>query len=624
MTDDKSEKSLFKKAQDIRNELIETEALGYDLTSLTEETDIPEDERASILNWIEQSLHAERKTDFTDEFSAKNVKRGALLPILVNAAGILIVAASILFFYLFYRAEEQEYVSGGESEALVQNRIFEALKAQSEQQLKEKENEISNVQEELVRIKQEREMLVAETGQRLAKQERDLRDTFDREVSALRDNLEAEGTSESEAQKQLDAFTRNKQSELDLAIENLRNKTQEELAALQEEITQKESEYRLSLEEAQNDIALLQEQADSAEDRLRDQTAIAADELHKMREDEEEYGLYVNTVAGYYGDLSDFFALGDMAGARKTLGQLSSYVASDEAAGLAAQNQMQRNALNVFNAAISQNETIADIDIEAVSRSAVETFLESISTYVIRGEAAYRGGKYQDAEFDFTATLSQIPSLKVSYERLLQFSDQRWQQIVDQNRIDAEADLASARQRWRQSLDDEQQGVRTLLESAEAEWQQKLDTERQRHAAEITQLRESLAQSKKNEGNLQTLVANEQAKNRNITAQSQKAANDRNAVLTNLRIFKQEVADEAATLAAKTEITQIQLINLLQTKLNVREVLESQQVAAQFPSLADDQDAYYEAIRVEQSYQTELNVLNSYLDKLDRIIRSVE
>lgn len=129
---------LFERAKSLRKKYSDDSDIELDLSPLADISDIPEEEKNSILSWIERNIEKGRDKLQDESFAFKMGKKGILMPFIVNLAGILFIAAGVYFFYFFYSAEQETLVSGTNTSLVAQSRIIQVLKEESEKNLVKK------------------------------------------------------------------------------------------------------------------------------------------------------------------------------------------------------------------------------------------------------------------------------------------------------------------------------------------------------------------------------------------------------------------------------------------------------------------------------------------------------
>jgi hypothetical protein len=118
-------------------------------------------------------------------------RRGGTLPLIVNLAALLVVAAGIFLAVLFSRRDEQTIITAPVTLQTAEGKLLEAMKQESQQQLESKDRELSGIREKLAGIDKETERIRQEADARVQDREKTLQDQLSRTLEEERRKLQA-------------------------------------------------------------------------------------------------------------------------------------------------------------------------------------------------------------------------------------------------------------------------------------------------------------------------------------------------------------------------------------------------------------------------------------------------
>ncbi len=306
-----------------------------------DETNVfPEEEKRGILAEIDRIV-AENKFNVTPQsFTVSTKRTGARFPLLVNLIALAVLAGGVYAMLELYREEEQIIRSGGGVVLTTESRLIAELQRRTDEQLQQKEQEISAIQVRLAEVQSERSAIEAEIEQRVQELERELRAEMDAELEAERQRLINEGLSEEEIERLLRDFERRRLAELRAEVEAYR----EALERRQQENTQAlamlEIELSRSLEERRRERTALIEDARLRESELRaryeerlasrsEEAATAQRQLGELEQLRERESLVQHQITGYYQRIRGVIAASDYAAASQTINQFREFLNQD-------------------------------------------------------------------------------------------------------------------------------------------------------------------------------------------------------------------------------------------------------------------------------------------------------
>lgn len=660
---------LFERAKSLRNQYSDESDIELDLSPLADISDIPEEEKNSILSWIERNIEKGRDKLQDESFVFKLGKKGILMPFIVNLAGILFIAAGVYFFYFFYTAEQETLVSGTNTSLVAQSRIIQVLKEEAEKKLSEKEREISDVQQKLTAVNREREELKANMDSQLLEREQELQQAYAADMETLRSRLQSEGASEEDISKQIEELEAKNKLALDQTLSALQSEMDEQFREQEEEILAREEEYRKSLESAQLEFSQLEQQATAREAELETERSEAFAEVERIRGRQEQERAVLNQIRTFYQRITSSITAGRFPEAIVHIEALEDYLLRDDIdslAGMKEQVQSDMSVLKSMKSMVTIFNSQDQIVPEEIAETAVAEFVLRIDADVESADALYDSGETQKASTAYLAALSAIESLNKSHERLESLLNDEWERRyraetdrlaavitewqskyrndaaafqariadfeskikTDTTRYDTEIEKLSAKvleQEIAYNTDTGQLNMRiselqtkyqTDTEQLNAQitaWQSKYQIDTETLANRIASMQEDYAE-------LQEQILEETNRAESVLNESKNISTSRALLLKDIVELRTRLAQTLAQTDLAAVYDQNELVRLLQTKLLIRNVLSSEPIQTEYPDLLEDMEEYFASIREEQQRETETEALRSITKDLSTII----
>ncbi len=558
--------SIYKKMQPIRP--VQGEALSKE-----EEPEIPPDEREEVLTQINEIIAKNRIEIKPETFSFIPQRSGAFFPILLNALAVLTILLGAFLFSSFFNRREESLVTGPAAIITAEAKLIKALKQESEQQLNQKDREISEIQMKLADISSERDKLKSETEAQILKREQELREALEVELKAERQRLQSEGISSERIEQQLRELEENKSREYSEQLELFKKKTEAELAKKEASITAIVDEYEQSLQQARVERTQLQEELKKQEAELQaqfrarekelesDRSRIAG-ELDQIREQRQKEELVFDQIFSSYNRVKVNIRASQYDEALKNLDTLYNYLNQESIASLPA--IQRRRSVELFIIAslrrLIENERTS-VEQDAASLIASADLLTSISSIVEQADNRFRAGDTTAAQELYLSAIEKIPALETSYAALKEIE---------------ESSLEEDRER-------------------QAEIIRKLESE-------ITRAEEELKYEKQ------------------AGVQASEIESERAATLERLRTFRERFSSFTEYAELSSGISQEELRDLLEAKLLVKEIIDSEQVRSQYPELYDTMERYFKAFGEEQWKDGQYSTIKDMIAVIDSLI----
>jgi chromosome segregation ATPase len=561
-----------------------------DLTSIRA-GDISFEEQVEIIGEINEVLEKNRIEIKPDTFAFTPKKRGSLIPLLINGGALVILALGAFFLLAFFNREERSLIQESTTVLSAEGKLIEALREESEQQLSEKDSQIADIQERLEDLRKQAETAKLETEARIREREEQLRGELEDQLAAEREKLRSAGLTTSAIDDQLRALQQRLTSENESRLAEFREASETELAEKAAEIAALEEQYRQSLLQFQQERSDLVEQFSEREAELRAQLAqqaeeaesvqaAVADQLAALREQRRREQLVFDQIQSAYSQVENDLAVGRYDTALRDLSNLESYLSQTSIAALpAVQDRIptDRFLIASLRDLIEARRTPPP---EAVSQleegppSETDQLLASISVTVAEADRLVQTGDSAGAERLYSSAIGQIPDIQRSHTYLVEAARRAAAEGAGQ---DSSAALSQ------------------------------LQVELDRTKASLSQQTRELDQAKA------TISRESQQISRYEASQAQIAALRRE-----VSTLRQRYSSLSAS-GASARVSQSKVLDLVDTKLQVREVLSSEPVRSQYPELYDAMEEYFDTygkVQLQSGQEEALKDANEVLDDL--------
>jgi hypothetical protein len=244
------------------------------------------DEQVEIIGEINDILRKNRLAIRPDTFRFTPRRRGATLPILVNAGAAALTLAAALGIAALFNAGERTLVNRSTVLVSAEGRLIRALKEETAEQLGRKDQEIARIQGSLETLARDRDRLKLESQAQLARREEQLKSALARELAAERQKLERQGLGSEAVERQLADLQDRLAAENRKQLEDFRRRGEAELAAKEASLAALGEKYQESLTAFQQERLQLENQARQREQeisaRMRADTAAAQSEANRL------------------------------------------------------------------------------------------------------------------------------------------------------------------------------------------------------------------------------------------------------------------------------------------------------------------------------------------------------
>ncbi|MEM5947196.1 hypothetical protein WKV44_01440 [Spirochaetia bacterium 38H-sp] len=427
--------SLLSKAKEIRKEagfiIVEQNKLpGKNTLTSQEEKEIAEE----IEHIVEKNkIHVDENT-----FKIHAQKKGSLLPFLINLFAVIAIVSSF-FVFRYLSAREQERIASGSTElAAVEAKLIQEIQRQAQEKLKEKEAEISTIQQKLSELAKQQEELEASMQDKIKQKEEELKGQLELVLAEERKKLEAQGASEETIREQLAIIEQQKNQELASQIDEFKRQAEEEKKQLALTIDNLKKDYQSSLDKLIAERKALEEEAKQKEEKLRKeyeektqsllaQQQATSEELQSARarlaslgEQQQRSQLVEDRIMGLYSDIKKSLEQKDYDTAQQKLVSLQDFLNSNEMISLDSLKERRQIDLFVTDTLEQMIELQKQqTSLDTASLVAQANLLARIRATVSSAQEAIRQGDAESATKLYTEAIKLIPQIKESHAYLV-------------------------------------------------------------------------------------------------------------------------------------------------------------------------------------------------------------
>ncbi len=554
--------------------------------------DISFEEQVEIIGEINEVIEKNRIEIKPDTFAFSPKKQGSLIPLLINGGALVILAAAAFLLLAFFNREEQSLIRESATVLTAEGKLIAALRQESEQQLSEKDRQIADIQARLEDLRKQAETAKLDTEAKIRVREDQLRAELEAQLAAEREKLQGEGLATAAINDQVRSLEQRLTSENESRLTAFRNQSEAELAEKEAELAALEEQYRQSLLQFQQERSALEQQFSQREAELRAQLAEqaaeaesaqaeVADQLAALREQRQREQLVFDQILSSYNQVEDDLAGGRYEAALGDLNNLESYLSQTTISSLPAiraRIPTERFLIASLRNLIEARQAPAPQAIaqpEEAAPSEADQLLASISDTVAEADRLVQSGDRAGAERLYSSAIGQIPDMQRSHTYLVE---------------------AARRAAAAQSAGQDSSAALNRLQ-----------TELDRTKATLNQRTRELGQAKTT-----------------ISQQSQQLSSYK-ASQAEIAALRQEVSSlrqrysSLSSSGASGRVSQSKVLDLVDTKLQVREVLSSEPVRSQYPELYDAMEEYfniYGKVQLQSGQEDALEDANAVLDDL--------
>lgn len=575
-----------------------------------ESTGISAEEKRQITDQIDRLMAENRIEVSPQNLSYVPRRNGALLPLFSNVSIISVAIIAILVISHFLNRQEQSLATGGSAILTMESKLIAALKQETDQELRERDRAILETRNRLDALSKEKDQLRAETDSLVRSREQELQGEFDRRLAAERDRLEKQGGSSAAVEQKLKNFSDAEKRQLEQQIARNRQEAEAQLATKQQAMVSLEAQYQRDLEEARQERIRLQGEASQKQEELEKQNeqqarqaegeaARVGEELARLRAQQDQEKLITDQVAAGYGRVNEFLQALQYDQALLALASLRKLLDDSSVSSLPA--LQRRRGVELFLIG-SLEELVKERQGKGSSQTTSlaqgSSLIGEVSDMVRRGDELTAAGDQRGARLAYEAAMGKIPEVAAGFGKLeiLRTAAEK-KSADDVSSLLRQGNVFYQAGNFQASIDRYQQSLALLLNDKALSRQVTDSLTRAGYRIFAAEELSQLARLKTAELKRQDL----NARLRDIRAQ--------------YKAYVALVPKSAATDPSSAE----SLATLLQAKILLRQVLDTEPVRSQYPDLAAKTERYLDAVSArakEDGRKEALEGLGSLLDKL--------
>ena len=512
-------------------------------------------------------------------------RHGALLPLITNVAVLAAFALAGLIIFRLLNHQEQYIATGQANVQGAENKLIATMRQQAEEQLRERDRAILDAQQKLQALPQEEQRLREQSETALKAREQELAAQFDQRLAQEKDRLAKLGLSPSARAERLRVFEAARRREADRQVAAARQQAETDLAARQKSMAVLASQLQEELTVAQQGRAQTQKDLTEKEASLRGQyaaslqaaqteNAAAAEELARLRTQREKEQLVQDQVLAGYSRVSAALQKQDYVEAQKGLDSLRAYLTDSSMAALPIiqkRSSVELFLIDSLSDLIRTRRYAASADAASLAEAGAQ--MRSVSELVARGDELSKAGNLAAARDAYLQAMRVIPAVNKGYLKLDDMRTGGDQEAV-QSALDGiqQANLFYQAGNFQGSIERYRSAVSFLLKDES--------------------LARQLTTNIMNAG-YRVLAADDLA----ALARLRTDAEKRRAILKRLIDMRSQYAAYKAMAPQESDQAESQsLASLLQAKVMLLQILDSDPVRSEHPELSADIERYFMAL----------------------------
>ena len=560
-------------------------------------TGISVEERRQIADQIDRLMADNRIEVSPESLSYVSKRNGALLPLFSNIA--ILSAAVIALFAIsqFLNRQEKSIATSGMAILTAESKLIAALRQEADQQLQQRDRAIVDAQNKLNAVRREKEQLRGQADSTLHAREQELKNAFDSTIAAERDRLEKQGMAPASVEQKMKTFQEAERQKLAQELASSRQRAEAELAARQQAFLSAETQHQSELEAARQERLRLQGESRQKEAELQKQIekahqaegegARVGAELARLRALQDQENLVNDQITAGYAQVNVSLQASQYDQALERLAVLRKILDNDSMEALPA--VQRRRAVETF--IIGSLEELVKTR-QAGAPADGSSLIKDLSEMIKQGDELSHSGNVQGARMAYQAAIEKVPPLAAAFGKLQNLKNEEVTSVLRQANVFYQAGNFQA------TIDRYQQSVGLLLNDK----------------ALARQLTDSLTNA-----GYRIFAADDLAQLGLLKTAEQKRQ-EVNARLRDIRAQYKAYVALVPKSSANDPSSPESLATLLQAKILLRQVLDTEPVHSQYPDLAGKTERYIDAV----SAKAKDDGRKETLDMLDSLLGAVQ
>ncbi len=330
------------------------------------------DEIYSEIDRMVEKLHAEVAAVSTD-FSV--IKNDTVIPLIVIIGSIIVLFGGGLFFLSFYNSKEKTILTTRNRVLSTESKILAAVKAESEEQLEIRDQQIKSIQNQLSTAIEDRNRLKEDTEKTLNAREEELKNAMNDTLEAERAKLVEQGLSSEDIQKKITETSNRLEAENETVMNDFKEQYEQELAEKELAMSIKIEEYQNNLDQSKSEQARLEEQIAQREKELLqdfdDQSAalesqrnLVLSQLEEIENVSSKEHLVSSQILESYRSIENKIAKSEYEDALAEIANLENFLKQDsvlELSGIKERLPVENFVIATLRNSISMGKTIKEV-----------------------------------------------------------------------------------------------------------------------------------------------------------------------------------------------------------------------------------------------------------------------
>jgi DNA repair exonuclease SbcCD ATPase subunit len=414
-----------------QNELISQKL--PDIDENEKSSGISSEEQKEILVQIE-NLVSKNKIAITDEsFVLKANKNGIFLPALINVCAVAVIVAAFFFFQFVSLTQEKKiYLDASSTAGILDSQVISSMKKASEEQLTAKEQEISQIQNQLKSLDQEKNLLASNVEKQVADKKAELVKQMALELDKQRQDLLNQGISTENIDAQIADIKKQKEIEFNKSFEAFRSQAEAQRIEDEKKLSSLQDSFSKNLASLNTEKLSLQDQIKSQKTQLDDlqkknaerenqltaEKKDAESRLKEMTDIRDREQLINDQITGSYNKIMASMKDGNYVAAQKNIDEIKNYFKDPQVVALPGILKRRDTELFIIDSLtnlIQNNISKQEFDSTGILQKA--GLITSISKKVEEADALYGRKDFDGAKKLYDEALAIIPEVRKSYSQ---------------------------------------------------------------------------------------------------------------------------------------------------------------------------------------------------------------
>ena len=455
--------SLLEKALEIRRKYAAEDPFFFE-DSENELGSVPAEEREKILVQLDNIVVKNRSILTADRFAFKPLHKDAVIPAVINITALALVIILSSVFLISFNIDQNKIISLSESSHAAESRMIQVLKEESEEKLREKESEISEIQVKLTQLRGEQDAVRLEADKKISRFEAELKESLNAELEIEKKRLRDEGLSDDEIEERIRIVSSDIEEEykkkIDLQVKEYEDSQSERQAELDKTIF----EYEGMISLAKTDVSELEKKLELYRDEEQNRRKILSEGERRysdLREAQAGKKLITDQINAGYAEAGNMIKNREYKAASLRINNLEEYLNSPKIISIPFVSERRVMDTLLINSLRKLIKRETDIPVNT-DRTTVDKAgkLSALSSILSEGNMYYRNNEIYSAERSYDEAYSLLPELDESVKNTVSIEKNIQRKML------TESVKLSSLERERLAMLDEKEKERSRLRSS--------------------------------------------------------------------------------------------------------------------------------------------------------------